>query len=147
MSRGTAARTPRSHFRRSQGVVCGERSIEAVQDSGLLGDRASGEVVIHDKPMPDGRLRRKWLDEALKCVEESEVHHADRGPRSPHRQAAERAGGIGQPVAQPFQTALSRLEMSVAMTTRKRREDFDIGPDRAVWTAESGLGGTVGPWH
>ena len=24
--------------------------------------------------------------------------------------------------------------MIVAMTTRKRREDFDIGPDRAVWT-------------
>ena len=24
--------------------------------------------------------------------------------------------------------------MIVAMTTRKRREGFDIGPDRAVWT-------------
>ena len=66
-----------------KGIVCGERSIEAVQDSGLLGDRASGEVVIHDKPMqmPDVRLRRderrKWLDEALRCVEKSEVVFLD----------------------------------------------------------------------
>ena len=65
------------------GIVYGERSIEAVQDSGLLGDRASGEVVFHDMPMrmPDRRLRRderrKWLDEALRCVEESEVVFLD----------------------------------------------------------------------
>ena len=66
-----------------KGIVCGERSIEAVQDSGLLGDTASGEVVIHDKPMqmPDRRLRRderrKWLDEALRCVERSELVFLD----------------------------------------------------------------------
>ena len=66
-----------------QGIVCGHRSIEAVQDSGLLGDRASGALVIHDKPMqmPDGRLRhderKKWLDEALRCVEKSEVVFLD----------------------------------------------------------------------
>ena len=64
-------------------IVCGERSLEAVEKSGLLGDRASGEVVFHDEPMqmPEPRRRRdgrrRWLDEALRCIGKRDVVFLD----------------------------------------------------------------------
>lgn len=39
-------------FDRLKQIVCCERSVQAVEDSGLLGDSARDEVVFHNEPIP-----------------------------------------------------------------------------------------------
>ena len=82
-TRGEYRSCDKELFDRLKEIVCGERSLGAVEKSGLLGDRASGEVVFHDEPMqmPEARrrrdTRREWLKGLLSRTKDANIVFLD----------------------------------------------------------------------
>lgn len=59
-------------FDRLKQIVCCERHIKAVEESGLLGDRAHGQVIFHDEPIPMPLVGQRYehRKEWFRCLSE-----------------------------------------------------------------------------